>query len=95
MAIILKNTAMSEKQWGGISVASLSQYTIQEADKYRLLSDLVFLSDLTNKVALINDGNIDTDYETSILLLRSKELIYINVITIGNDLSFSGTLEII
>lgn len=93
--MILKNINNTAKQWGGISIPAGDQYVVQEADKHRLLSDLIFLADLDNNLAVINDSILDVDRNTALLLLRDKEFVYKDVYDSSEyDLAFSGTLEI-
>lgn len=73
--LILKNTAITDKLWGGITVLASNQYTLQEVDRLRLLSDPTFLADLTGGVAVINDGtnNLSASIGLLALKLQSEE----------------------
>ena len=57
--MILKNTTLVTKNWGGIEVLASSQYNIQQVDIQRLLADTVFYVDLQSGDAVINDGTQD------------------------------------
>lgn len=56
---IIKNTALTVKSWGGITINASSSYTMQEADRSRLLGDSTFLTDLGSAVAVVNNGTSD------------------------------------
>jgi len=55
--IIIKNNTLVTKNWGGRQYAASAQYTIEEIDRMRLLSDPVFVSDLNAGNAIVNDGS--------------------------------------
>lgn len=74
---IIKNTSLVEKNWGGRLYNASSQYTIQEIDRIRLLSDDLFLTDVNNDVAVINNGDIDLNSEQGLLYLN-KQLVFIH-----------------
>lgn len=72
MAVIIKNTTNSIKTWGGLEYPANSQYSAEEVDRYRLLSDSQFLSDLSDGYAVVNNGSVDlTDIEVAKALIRA------------------------
>lgn len=77
MTIIVKNTDAIDHQWGGIIVPTLDEYTIQEVDRLRFLSDSKFTTDLTSGLAVINNGDSDLDAEMGLLHLQ-KLLVFIH-----------------
>lgn len=94
--MILKNTDIIDHQWASISILAGNQYTIQEVDKLRFLTDSDFLTALDSGVAVIYDGVVDVDKNTARELLKNKDLLYVDTYDASDsDLSFSGTLEII
>lgn len=56
---IIKNTTLVTKNWGGRQYAASAQYTIEEIDRLRLLSDPVFITDLNAGNAVVNNGSAD------------------------------------
>jgi len=70
MSLILKNTTGSVKVWGGIQIEAASQYAIQEVDRLRLLSDTLFLTDLTGLSAVVNDGATNLSAADAALVLK-------------------------
>lgn len=94
--MILKNTDIIDHQWASIVVLAGNQYTIQEVDKLRFLTDSSFLDALDSGIAVVNDNVVDVDKNTARELLKNKDLIYIDTYDASDsDLAFSGTLEII
>lgn len=71
MATIIKNTDSIDHKWGGINVTSASQYSMQEVDRLRLLSDSYFLDSLTNGFAVVNNGE-DLNAEQGLLHLQKQ-----------------------
>lgn len=67
--VILKNTDSEVRNWGGISISSNQQYTVQEVDRIRLLSDPNLVTDLQNGIAVVNDGSSDMSYIDAIRYL--------------------------
>jgi hypothetical protein len=97
MAVIIKNTTLTLKTWGGKDYDASSQYTAQEVDRYRLLSDSVFLSDLSSGYAVVNDGVSDiSDIETAKALIRGLTASYLDddaIVPATGTLSFQGNVS--
>lgn len=75
--IIVKNTDAILHSWGGREIPSNDQYTLQEVDRIRFLSDPDFLANLTAAIAVINNGEDDLLPEEGLLYLN-KQLIFIH-----------------
>ena len=70
--VIIKNTDIVDHQWGGIVISASNQYTMQEVDRIRLLSDDHFLQSLDDLTAVVNDGIEDLNAEQGLLLVEKK-----------------------
>lgn len=66
--IVVKNNTAGIKNWGGRQYLASTQYTIEEIDKLRLLTDSLFISDVNSGNAIITDGT--TDLSASVGLAR-------------------------
>jgi len=69
---ILKNTTDSEQVWGGMTIASSSQYNIQSVDFDLLNTDQNFLTDIGTGDAVINDGVQDLTESQALEILNFK-----------------------
>lgn len=67
---IVKNNSGVAKNWGGNDYAIAANYTIEEVDRLRLLSDATFLTDLASTAAIINNGSVDLSAARGLLYLR-------------------------
>lgn len=76
MSIVIKNTTGVEKNWGGKSYQASSSYTIEAIDRLRLLSDSIFLSDLSSGNAVVNDGTSDLNFNIGLSLLKNESSTY-------------------
>lgn len=83
--IIVKNTDSLEKNWGGRIYPATSQYETEEVDRLRLLSDSVFIADLTSGVAIVNDGNYDLTLRIALGLLRNDQVILNDYYTLVDE----------
>lgn len=72
MAVIVKNVDSVEHQWGGKLYSASSQYSIEEVDYLRLISDSHFLESLDDELAVVNDGTEDLTKEQGLLLLQKQ-----------------------
>lgn len=70
MTITLKNMSGSDAVWGGVVVPNNDSYSVQEVDKFRLVTDYNFLFSLFQGGAVINDGSEDMTPDEATLLLR-------------------------
>jgi len=77
MIFIVKNTDSVDHVWGGILIPAAGQYTLQEVDRIRFLSDEDFITDLNADLAVVNNGDIDLPTDQGLLYLR-KQLIFIH-----------------
>lgn len=85
MAIIAKNTTGVQKTWGGIDVSAASQYTVQQVDIVRFLTDPTFKLDLQSGDAVINDGTQDLNAVDAVFWMSGYLPSAIKLI--GEDLS--------
>jgi len=75
--LIVKNTTLTDKNWGGLAIPASSQWTMQEVERIRLQSDAAFLADLAAGDAVINNGDDDLNEEHGLLYLNNQ-LIFIH-----------------
>lgn len=70
--IIVRNVDSIEHRWGGIVIPAGSQYTLQEVDRIRFLSDDHFITSLSSSLAVVNNGSNDMNAEQGLLLLQKQ-----------------------
>lgn len=76
-SFIVKNTTASPQNWGGIDFEPSSQYSLQEVDRIRFLSDPDFLIVLNSGDAVVNNGDVDLPADQGLLFLK-KQLVFIH-----------------
>jgi hypothetical protein len=87
ITIIVKNTALTDKNWGGFIYLASTEVLIEDVDRLRLLSDDNFMADLLSGVAKINDGDYDLTPRVGIGLLQNSNQILTEYYTLveGED----------
>jgi hypothetical protein len=74
---IIKNVDVVEHQWGGLVFQPLTQNTINDTERLRLIDDQHFLDSLTDGNAVVNNGDTDLPADQALLFLHNQ-LIFIH-----------------
>ncbi len=73
--LILRNDSGLVQVWGGQEVANAATYPIQEEDRFRLLDDDRFRTDLTPADAVVTNGIFDLSEIVALKALRQDRLV--------------------
>src|SRR4030042_5345312 len=70
--LTLKNNTESIKLWGGKEYAASEEYNLQRVDHDKLLDDFIFMDDLYDGYAVLNDGYSIVSSDTAELILKNQ-----------------------